>query len=906
MTPEHWQKVEELFHLSLEREASQRAAFLDEACAGDPDLRGKVESLLAYDEQESDFLERPASEVRGHWLDEDQHVPMTGRRIGPYQVTREIGHGGMGAVYLAVRADDQYQKQVAIKLIKRGMDTKTILRRFRTERQILANLDHPHIAKLLDGGTTEEGLSYFIMDYVDGLPIDRYCDTQKLTTVERLRLFRTVCSAVAYAHQNRVVHRDLKPGNILVNAQGVVKLLDFGVAKLLHPEASSKTTGSTAAVLRPMTPEYASPEQVRGSVITPASDIYSLGVLLYELLTGHRPYRVQSRTPQEIERVICEEEPEKPSTVISRIEEAPDLGRPLTPASVSQTREGQPEKLRRRLAGDLDTIVLMALRKEPERRYGSVEQLSEDIRRHLEGLPVIARKDAFWYRSAKFIKRNKAAVLAATLGAGIILALVAALSYLLLFRGAPTAVSAQIKSLAVLPFRSLNEQTKEDYLGLEIAADIIAKVSQSRELTVRPTSAVRKYANQGIDALQAARELKVDAVLDSTFLQAGGRLRVSVNLLRVGDGTLLWAENFDEHFTDIFAIQDKVSQQVAQRLRPRLSPAQQARLTKRYTSNPEAYNYYSKALYYFDNIYPDPKTRPESLLAVDLFKKAIELDPQYALAHARLGYAYARIAVFQEDSPALIEQAKQELGIAERLDPQLAEVHEAHYFIEFSQYEGWQVERAIRQLRLAQQLDPDAGHFFLADLYHHIGLEEQAVEEYEFALKIDPNSDRIKNAHVERFFQSARPDEGLEANERLFNRGPDWRYYLEKRMVKEAAPLVEQMDPGHPYKFRIQVLLLALQGKHQEAQAAVPSILKKEGRYRGYHHGTYIIARIYALGGKSEEALKWLRVTVKEGFPCYPLFERDSFLDRIRHDPEFIKFMAEMEERWEGYQREFG
>jgi eukaryotic-like serine/threonine-protein kinase len=908
MTPERWQKVEELFHLSLEREASQRAAFLDEACAGDPDLRDRVESLLAYDERESDFLETLASGVRSDWLDEGQHVPMVGRRVGPYQVTREIGRGGMGAVYLAVRADDQYQKQVAIKLIKHGMDTETILRRFRTERQILANLDHPNIAKLLDGGTTDEGLSYFIMDYVEGLPIDLYCDTQKLTTGQRLRLFRTVCSAVAYAHQNRVVHRDLKPGNILVTAQGVVKLLDFGVAKLLNPEASSKTTGGTAGALRPMTPEYASPEQVRGSAITPASDIYSLGVLLYELLTGHRPHRVQSRTPQEIEHAICEEEPEKPSTVISRVEEAPDRDCPLTPASVSETREGQPDKLRRRLAGDLDTIVLMALRKEPERRYGSVELLSEDIRRHLEGLPVIARHDAFGYRSAKFIKRNKAAVIAATLSAGIILGLVmaAALSYRLLFRDPPASVSPEIKSLAVLPFKSLNQGAKEDYLGLGIANDIITKISQSGELTVRPTSAVHKYVKNEMDALAAGRELKVDAVLDNTYLRVGHQLRVTVNLLKVEDGTSLWAEKFDVRFTDIFAIQDKVSQQVAQRLQLRLSPAQQARLTKRYTSNLEAYNYYAKALYHSDNIYPDPKTRPESGLAVDLFKKAIELDPKYALAHAQLGYAYARIAVFQEDNPARIEQARQELGIAERLDPQLAEVHEAHYFIEFSQYEGWQVERAFRQLRLAQQLDPNAGHFLLADLYHHIGLEEQAVEEYEFALKLDPNSDRIKNAHVERFFQSATPDEGLEANERLFNRGPDWRYYVEKRMVKEAAPLVEQMDPRHPYKFRIQVLLLALQGKHQEAEAAVPLILKKERRYRGYHHGTYDIARIYALGGKSEEAVKWLRVTVKEGFPCYPLFLRDSMLDRIRGDPAFLQFMAELKMRWEGYQREFG
>ncbi|MCI0420248.1 MAG: hypothetical protein L0387_32110 [Acidobacteria bacterium] len=595
--------------------------------------------------------------------------------------------------------------------------------------------------------------------------------------------------------------------------------------------------------------------------------------------------------------------------MIGRVEEPPDRDRPLTPASVSETREGQPEKLRRCLAGDLDTIVLMALRKEPERRYGSVEQFSEDIRRHLEGLPVIARKDAFWYRSAKFIKRNKAAVLAATLGAGIILALVAALSYRLLFRGAPTAVSPEIKSLAVLPFSSLNQQTKEDYLGLGIAADIITKVSQSRELTVRPTSAVRKYVKQETDALAAARELKVDAVLDSTYLQVGDQLRVTVNLLRVEDGTSLWAEQFDERFTDIFAIQDKVSQQVAQRLRLRLSPAQEARLTKRHTSSLEAYNYYATAMYHSGSIGPDPRTRPESDLTIDLFKKAIELDPQYALAHAQLGYAYSRIAVFQEDNPALIEQAKQELGIAERLDPQLADVHVARYFIVFSQYEGWQVEAAIRELRFAQQLDPNAGHSELADVYHHIGLEDQAVEQFEIALKVDPNNDRTKEYYAGHYYQSARPDEGLEASKRLFNRGPEHRYYLEKRMVQEATPLVGQeyhKDPGSPWKFGHQVLLLALQGKHQEAQATVPSILKRERRYRGYHHGTYNIARIYALGGKSEEALKWLRVTVQEGFPCYPLFLRDSMLDRIRKDPAFLQFMTEMKTRWEGYQREFG
>jgi DNA-binding winged helix-turn-helix (wHTH) protein/TolB-like protein len=487
--------------------------------------------------------------------------------------------------------------------------------------------------------------------------------------------------------------------------------------------------------------------------------------------------------------------------------------------------------------------------------------------------------------------------------------LLAALTYVLLFRGAPTAVAPEIKSLAVLPFRSLNQETQEEYLGLGVAADIITKISQSGELVVRPTSAVRKYVRQEMDALAAARELNVDAVLDSTYLHVGNQLRVTVNLLRVADGTSLWAEKFDERFTDIFAIQDKVSQQVAQRLRLRLSAAQQARLTKRYTSNPEAYSYYAKALYYSSSIGPDLRTRSQSDLAVDLFKKAIDLDPNYSLAHTQLGYAYARIAVFQEDNPALIEQAKQQLGIAERLDPQLAEVHVARYFIVFSQYEGWQVEAGIRELRLAQQLDPNAGHLELGDLYNHIGLEKQAVEEFETALKVDPNNNRIKNTYVDEFFVSARPEEGLEATNRFFNRGPDHKYYLEKGMVKEAAPLVEeefQKDSKSVSKFVNRVLLLALQGKHQEAESAVPAILKRERRYRGYHHGTYNIARIYALGGKSHEALKWLHVTVKEGFPCYPLFARDPFLNRIRQDPAFKQFLEEMKIRWEGYQRDFG
>jgi non-specific serine/threonine protein kinase/serine/threonine-protein kinase len=351
--------------------------------------------------------------------EEEQKELLQESNIGPYRIIRRIGQGGMGAVYLGARDDDQFKRQVAIKLIRRGMDSDFVLRRFRNERQILASLNHPNIAQLLDGGTTEDGRPYFVMEYIEGKPLTEYADEHRLATAERLKLFVQVCSAIHYAHQNLVIHRDIKPSNILVTADGTPKLLDFGIAKLLNPELAAQTIEATAVAVRLMTPEYASPEQVRGEQITTSSDVYSLGVLLYELLTGHRPYRIGSRLPDDIARVVCEEQPQKPSTAVARVVTAEhtdgSIGATLTPESVSRTRDGQPDKLRRKLSGDIDNIVLMAMRKEPQRRYASVDQLSNDIIRHLDGRPVIARKDTLTYRTSKFIRRHKAGVLAAVL-----------------------------------------------------------------------------------------------------------------------------------------------------------------------------------------------------------------------------------------------------------------------------------------------------------------------------------------------------------------------------------------------------------------------------------------------------------------------------------------------------------
>ncbi|MBX3405117.1 MAG: protein kinase [Phycisphaeraceae bacterium] len=344
-------------------------------------------------------------------------------RIGPYKIAGQIGRGGFGSVYLGVREDDTFHKRAAIKLLRRGMDTADILRRFELERQVLGALNHPNIARLLDGGKVADGRPWLAMQFVEGIAITDYCDHNHLGTDARLALFRKVCEAVHYAHQNLVVHRDLKPGNILVTAQGEPVLLDFGIAKLVNPEMAGVPM-VTGPEIRLMTPEYASPEQVRGEPVSTSSDVYALGVLLYELLTGRRPFKLKSRIEQHIIEVICNSEPERPSTAVTHAEEVQTgdgTTVTLTPEKIAATRDGVPTRLKRRLSGDVDNIVLKAMHRAPGRRYPSAAELSADIDRHLDGLPVAARPDSFVYVAGKFVQRHRAGVLAAALCAAAVI-----------------------------------------------------------------------------------------------------------------------------------------------------------------------------------------------------------------------------------------------------------------------------------------------------------------------------------------------------------------------------------------------------------------------------------------------------------------------------------------------------
>jgi eukaryotic-like serine/threonine-protein kinase len=410
MIGERLYQIRELFEAALERDPSRRLHFLEQACLGDAELLGEVQKLIEADEQGDTLLDDllGAQEVLTRF---PPPLPIEGRRIGPYRIEREIGRGGMGIVYLASRADGAFRKQFAFKVVQYSLTSDELLVRFRREREILGSLDHANIARLVDAGATEEGLPYYVMEYIEGQPIDRYCDEQRLNITQRTNLFRAVCQAVQYAHQNLVVHRDLKPSNILVTTDGTVKLLDFGIAKFLDHHRQEAVFAATVVGMRLMTPEYASPEQIRGEPIATASDVYTLGVILYELLTGHKPYRLKSGMLHEVERAICEEEPTRPSTVIVRNDQAASL--PSTADEISALREGSIARLRRRLSGDLDNILLMALRKEPGRRYPSAEQLDADLGRHLDNLPVIARQDTVLYRTQKFLLRHKLPLAAA-------------------------------------------------------------------------------------------------------------------------------------------------------------------------------------------------------------------------------------------------------------------------------------------------------------------------------------------------------------------------------------------------------------------------------------------------------------------------------------------------------------
>jgi eukaryotic-like serine/threonine-protein kinase len=868
VTPERWKKVEEVFEAVLRRPVEDRAAFLDSVCGDDMTLRNQVDTLLHSIQRAGNSMNSPAfgSALTDTMVGEETPT-VIGKRLGAYRIEREIGRGGMGSVYLAVRADDEYKKRVAIKLIKRGMDTDFIVRRFRNERQILASLDHPHIARLLDGGTTDDGLPYFVMEYVEGHPIYRYCDQHRLTIIERLKLFREVCAAVQYAHENQVIHRDLKPTNILVTAVGTPKLLDFGIAKLLNTDLSSEVLEPTTAAVRMMTPEYASPEQVRGETISAASDVYSLGVLLYELLTDHRPYRIKSHLPDDLARIVCEFEPDLPSVAVNLIEVLTVEGRDpieITPDSVSRLRSTTPEQLRRELSGSLDNIVLKAMRKEIPKRYGSVEELSADIGRYLEGHPVSAPS--------------------------YFLSLVAS--------EADTAdPAAAVRSLAVLPFQVLRVEEKSDeFLGMGLADAIITKLSNLDRIMVRPTSAVVKYFDGTHNILAAGQELNVGYVLDGRIQRVADRLRLTVQLVRMRDGNPLWAAKFDEDYTDLFSVEDSISEQVANALVPRLTGEEREVLLRRETENSDAYRAFLKGRYFWNRFTPDDFAK-----ALEQFNEAIRLDPGYAQAHVGIADYYNWAAIFGIGTPAEnFAQAKAAAIRALDLDDQLAEAYAALAFTNLCY--DWDWEGAEHRFKRSLELNPNYGpaHQWYSNLLAAQGRFDEALDEIKRAQEINPLSLMDRSIagwtyyHARQYLLAEHELKASLEIDRNFSNGHLLLGFVYERLGRHEESInsfnraIELMS-GSIVPLSSMGFTLAVSGRRDEARAILEHLKKlNEERYVS----PYLVAWIHTALGDRDAAFKSLERAIELRDEWLIWLGTDPWFDNLRDDPRFAQLLG--------------
>jgi TolB-like protein/Tfp pilus assembly protein PilF/tRNA A-37 threonylcarbamoyl transferase component Bud32 len=874
MTPERWKKIEAIFQSALDlARGDERIAFVDRECAGDAELHAEVEKLLLQYDESGDFIEEPMVDRSGLQdlaaLIDDDRDPMLGQVLGVYRIEREIGRGGMGAVYEASRIDGEFRHRVAIKLVKRGMDTDFILRRFRNERQILAALDHPHIAHLMGGGSTEDDRPYFVMEYIQGQPIYRHCDAERVNVKDRLRMFMRICDAVHYAHQQKILHRDLKPTNILVTADGVPKLLDFGIAKLLDPEADSDSAPQTATAMRLMTVEYASPEQVQGFPLTFQSDVYSLGVILYELLTGHRPYRFRSRMPHDIARAIIEDLPDLPSVAVIRADQSLPVTfvdhEAMTITHLAEMRHETVDGLRQELTGDLDNIVMHALQKDPAQRYQSAAALRDDL------LAVI-RAEAV---SAPAAQRRQTGGLPK-----------------------PAATVPQAKSVAVLPLRVVNppagNDTDSSFLSFGMADAVITKLSGIRGLAVRPTSAVLRYGDHDVDPLEAGRELGVAFVADGRIRLVGKRMRVSMQLLEVATGASVWAGQFDEDLKDALELEDSVSAHVAEALLPQLTDTDRVRLRKRGTNNAEAFEVCLRGRYFWNQFTPEALQK-----AFACFGQAIALDPNYALPYVGQADFYNWISVIGVMSASeCLPKAKAAAKRALELDDTIGEAYAALAFATLCYDLDWGAAEPL--VRRAIELNPSYPHAYECEsyLYTPTGRFAEGIAAVRKAEELDPYSHRMVLMTAWTLYQSRRFDESVEKAEKILEieeQFPQGFLHLGNALeqagrTSEAVAALTRSSEMMPGAMTDYMLCFALRdaGDLERAQQTLDKLI---ARAETEFVMPYFRAMAHVALGQIDEAFEWFERSLENHDEWMIWFGTDPKLDPIRSDPRYVDLL---------------
>jgi eukaryotic-like serine/threonine-protein kinase len=894
--PERWQRLKNILADALEQSSfKERTAVLRQSCADDTELLQELEKLLAHDTTVfEEFADYVATRLR------HEGSERTGERIGAYAAVRELGRGGMGTVYLAKRADGQFEKRVAIKVLKRGTDTDEVLRRFQIERQILANLEHPNITRLLDAGITNHGLPYFVMELIEGVPITHFVRRDNIDLRGRLKLFLKVCSAVELAHRHQIIHRDIKPGNVLVSGDREPKLLDFGIAKLLSVDSEDGIT--TVVAERRLTPMYAAPEQRAGQPDTVGTDVYSLGALLYELLADKPPNGSNGRPLDD------------------------DVSEHLMEAPLSSQIVGD-AKTKHELRGRLDQIVARATRRDPGQRYSSVEAMSADIGRYLNGAPLrfqnfsatadrrkgsenskaVTRSRARWYIAAALL--GIIGLAAAVLLRGPV---VRGLQSHRVANGAsitlPGTAVDTVHSIAVLPFEPLGEDMNDKLLGLGMADAIIGRMSNLKELAVLPTSAVSKYQGPANDPLAAGRALGVDAILSGTIQRSGDRVRATVQLVSLRSGSTIWSDKFDQTFTDIFSIQDSISDNVVRSLALNLTAAEQKQLAKRYTTNARAYDEYLMGLYFWN------KRSKEGLAkAIDYFGRAVEKDPNFALAYALMADCYyLQLYYGYASGPDQISNARAAVERALLLDDSIAEAHVAAAMVQFYEKRDQDVgesahKGAMDSLRRAILLNPNLAiaHLRYAWALCSFGHLDDAVREMKRAQELDPLSPTNNTAlgiilAFARQYRAAleychkaveiAPNDALNNENLAFAYTVNGMYQQAIEHYRKAG----ELDPDEKGNSLTSVAtVLALAGRKSETDSTMPEILQLASKKKA---DPFDVAVLYGVRGEKDLAFEWLAKAlenseVRTNARDSGIIRYDPMLDPLRSDGRFAALL---------------
>ena len=877
LDPARWQKLKSILAEALERDApGARRAFLQERCAADPEMLGEASSLLAEAESllrdPTDSIEQCAETASASIPRDD--VSEIGRRIGAYVLVQKIGEGGMGTVYLAARADGYFEKQVAIKVLRRDLDNEELMRRFRSEREVLAQLDHPNIARLIDAGSREDGSPYFVMDYVAGVPVTKFVEQKALSMDARLALFLKICAAVEAAHHHSIVHRDLKPSNIVVNSEGEPKLLDFGIAKMFA--SSTSALEATALGKERFTPVSASPEQARGEPITVASDVYALGVVLYEMLTGTRPHRFATDDPShdELLQVVCEQAPIRPSLA------------------------SRNPKDQRSLRGSLDAILLRALEKDPQRRYQSAAELAEDIRRYRDGKPVLARHGDPAYHLQRLLLGKRRVQVPVFVAMVALVGFVAVLlrSY---FRPAPEAqsmvsraaqspsppvkpVEKPDKSIAVLPFTNFGTTSDTDYFVDGFQEDILTNLAKVSDLKVISRTSVLAYGGDITNAREIGQALGVSFLLEGSVQKAGDRIRLNVRLVDARTEREVWAEQYDRQAGDLFAVQSELSQAIITQLQARLSQNEKAAIEARPTRDLLAYDFYLQAK---ESFFQDNYVRATQLLEASLLR-----DPEFTLAYCLLAEVHLFAYRYSGDlTPARLAKAKEAADTALRLQPDLPESHLAN--AQFYFYGLRDFEKARQELSATAGAPIDQAKFLdMAALTgRRLGKWREAIRDGHRAMELDPNNPFIANELVESYIAVRQFSEANRvADEAMKVTASQGRYlwhlkseiFMKTGRLEEARTALEKSGLDEAQRAYLLSRLARFQRDYAKAR---DDLAKAPSAARQTHAYAFCQGLIARAGGEREQARTWFEKAREQILP--EMLERPN-------DPQLIMDIA--------------